>query len=156
MKNFKNKKGITLIETLMAISIISILLVLVLPSFSSIKKNNILKSSAEDVLSALDQAHSQTLSSVNSSVYGVHFQADQVIIFKGTSYSSNDSNNKIIYITTPATISNVTLNNSSSTTGDVYFTHLTGVPNKTGTITVSTSNGSKIITISVTGSFSVN
>ncbi len=159
MKNFYKKqkqKGITLVETLVVVAIVVIMMAVVLPSFQSMKNTNILKTATEDVLSGLDNAHSQTLSSVSSSTYGVHFQSDKIIIFKGTAYSSNDVNNKTISFASQASISNVTLNTVSGTSGDLYFNHLTGVPSKTGTVTITVSSSSKIITISSTGNFSIN
>ncbi|MES2023382.1 MAG: type II secretion system protein [Patescibacteria group bacterium] len=155
MRNFY-QKGITLVETLVAVAIIVLILAIVLPSFNTIKKNNILKSTTEDIFSALDNAHSQTLSSVSSSTYGVHFQSDKVVIFKGTVYSSNDVNNKTVNINFPASISNVNFNSVSAISGDIYFAHLTGVPSKTGTVTIAVSSSTKIITISATGNFSIN
>jgi hypothetical protein len=127
--------------------------VIVLPSFKTLRDNQVLKATASDVFSSLDKARSQTLASVNSSEYGVHFQSDKVVIFKGQVYSSSDVNNENIIITTPATISAIALTGGAT---DVYFDRLSGAPNKTGTITVTISSLSKVITISATGVTSVN
>jgi Tfp pilus assembly protein FimT len=149
------QKGISVIELLISIAIIILLVVAVLPSFNSIRQDNILKSSARDVLSSLDKAHSQSISSINSSSYGVHFQSDKVLIFKGTSYVSNDVNNESISITSPVTISNISLGGVS----DLYFSRLTGAPSASGTVTLSVTGNnslSKTITISATGALSQN
>ncbi|MFA6520176.1 MAG: hypothetical protein WCT44_01060 [Candidatus Paceibacterota bacterium] len=155
MKNFY-KKGITALEFLLVIAILGILFTIVIPQFSRIKENQVLKSTIGDVVSSLNKARTKTLASVSSSSYGVHLQSDKVIIFKGTVFSSGDSNNETINITSPATISNVTLAGTSSSSGDVYFNRLSGAPNKTGTVTISTPSFSKIITLSATGSASSN
>jgi hypothetical protein len=120
------------------------------------RENQALKNAVSDILSSLNKAQSQTLASVNSSSYGVHFQADKVIIFKGTVFSTGDANNETIGLTSPASISNVTLGGVSSTSGDMYFNRLSGAPSTTGTITVSTTSYSKIITVSATGVASSN
>ncbi len=155
MKN-RYKQGITAIELLVVIFVLGVLFSIVIPQFSKIRELQVLKSGVEDVLSSIDKARNETLSSLNSSSYGVHFQSDQVIIFKGTVFSSSDANNEIISMISPAGISNITFGGVSSTAGDVYFSRISGSPNTTGTITVSTSSFSKIITISATGVASSN
>ena len=140
-------------EALIVLAIIIILIAIVLPSFKTMRDNQVLKSTASDVFSALDKARSQTLSSVNSSEYGVHFQSDKVVIFKGKVFSSSDLNNENIFITAPASISSINLSGGAV---DLYFNRLSGAPDKTGTITISISSLSKIITISATGAASMD
>lgn len=165
MQKIKNKiikkfrrinKGITIIELLVVLAVLGIIFSIVLPQFSKVKENQVIKNAVESVLSSIDKAHSETLSSLNSSEYGVHFQSDKVIIFTGKVFSGGASNNETINIITPASISNVTLGGVSGVSGDVYFNRLSGVPNQTGTITISSTSYSKIITIGATGISSVN
>lgn len=160
---FKNKKacppsldysrgrGVTLIEFLLVVAVIGILIAIIIPQFSKSRELQVLKGGVTDTLSSIDKARSQTLSSLNSSSYGVHFQSDQVIIFKGTVFSPGAGTNESINFTSPAGISNVTLGGVSSSSGDIYFNRLSGTPSATGTVTVSTTNYSRIITISATG-----
>lgn len=155
MNNFF-KKGIALIELLITLSVIGILLLIALPQFSKMRENQVLRSATIDTLAALNKARSQTLASVNSSEYGVHFQSDRVIIFKGKVFSSNASDNEEIPIASPVNISDVTLGGVSGTSGEIYFDRLSGVPSATGTATLSSSSLSKIITISATGAVSSN
>lgn len=140
----------------MVIALIGILVSIVLSSFSKTREMQVLKDGVQDTLSSIDKARSETLSSLNSSSYGVHFQSDKVIIFKGTVYSSGDANNETISFTTPANISNVTFGGVSGTSGDLYFNRLSGSPSTTGTVTVATPTYSKTITISATGVASSN
>ena len=151
-----HQKGITAVEILIVVSILGILVLIALPQFSKIKENQVLKNTLGDITSALHNAQSQSLASVNSSEYGVRFQADKIIIFTGKIFSSEATDNKTINIISPANISNVTLGGVSSDTGDIYFERLSGVPSKTGTITVLTPSTSKVITISATGAVSMN
>ena len=152
MKNFY-QKGITIIELLIVIVVIGIMALIVLPQFSYIKENQVLKNGVSDILSSIDKARGQTLSSLNSSEYGVHFESDKVIIFKGTVFSAIAPDNENIDLTSPATISAITLGGGGS---DIYFNRLSGSPSVTGTVTLSTTNYSKIITISSTGVGSSN
>lgn len=151
MRNFK--KGYTILEILIVLSVLAVLLAVFLPSFSKIRENQVLKNAASEVFSAIDKARSQGLSSYNSSEYGVHFEDHKIVIFQGTVYSPTDSNNEKILITSPAYISSVNLTGGAV---DIYFDRLSGAPSKTGTITVSTPSASKTITVSDTGTASAN
>ncbi len=151
MAYFFYKKGITVIELLVVVAILGIVVLVVLPQFSRIKENQVLKSAVGDVISILDKARSQTLASLNSSEYGVRFESGRVIIFKGQTFTSGAAGNETISIISPASISNVTLGGASGVSGEMYFNRLSGSPSKNGTVTISVSSISKIITISATG-----
>ena len=156
-----SKKGIAIVEILTIVAVVSILTITVLPGFSKIRKIQILKSTTEDVISIIEKARSQTLASLDSSNYGVHFESDKIIIFKGTSFSPGNVDNKQINIMSPVTISNCTIivSCSPSTNGNasLYFNRLTGLPNRSGTLTISAPGISdKIVTISGVGHASVN
>ena len=153
-KNLQN--GMTALEVIIVIIIFIIITSAVLAQFSKLKEAQSLKSATSEIISAIARAQTETLGSVDSSEYGVHFQSDKVIIFKGTTYSSGSSSNETILISSPVSISNVTLGGVSGVSGDMYFNRLYGVPSATGTVTVSTSSTSKIITISATGQASLN
>jgi prepilin-type N-terminal cleavage/methylation domain-containing protein len=150
------QKGITALEMLFVVSILGILFAIVLPQFSKMKENQVMKNATGEIISALHNAQSQSLASVDSVEYGVHFQSDKVIIFKGKIFSTEAEDNKIINIILPASISNIILDDVSYSTGEIYFERLSGVPDKVGIVTVSTSSMSKIITISATGAVSIN
>ena|SRR3989344_4988994 len=151
MLNFK--KGFTLWETLIVIMIMGLLVAIILPSFKTMRNTGLLKATASDIFSALDKARSQTLSSIGSSEYGVHFESGKIVIFKGTTYSSSDINNEDILFVSPAYISSINLTSGAS---DLYFNRLSGSPSKTGTVTISVSSLSKIITILATGAVSMD
>ncbi|MFA6524559.1 MAG: hypothetical protein WC264_03310 [Candidatus Paceibacterota bacterium] len=153
MPKIFNQKGLTIIEILFVIGIIVIIFMVVIPSFGRFRQVQTLKTTSEDVLSALDKARSNALTSIDSSEYGIHFQSDKIVIFKGTVYSSLDPNNENINIISPATISNINIFGGGS---EIYFNRLSGTPDKTGMITVSVISSSKIITISATGASSVD
>lgn len=152
MKNFY-KKGITVTEILIVIATLGIIFSIMIPQFSKMRENQTLKGGVQDILSSINKARTETLSSLNSFVYGVHFQSDKVIIFKGAAFSDGAAGNETIDIIAPAAISNIALVGGGN---EIYFNRLSGAPNTTGSITVSTSSYSKIITISATGTVSVD
>jgi len=148
-------KAFTLIEILFVISILGILLAIALPNLNSLRSNQILNSTASDVVSAINKASAQSLASLDSSSYGVHFASDRVVIFKGTVYGANDLENKVVEITPPATISAIGLGGPTS----LYFERLTGEPNVYGTITIGLTSGvhmERTIIIDATGRVSSN
>ena len=149
MKRSK-ENGITIVELLVVLGILALLLALIVPVFMTLKNNETLKGTSEYILSSIDQARSETLASVNTSSYCVHFQTNQIVVFKGTVYSSSDPNNEVIPVLSPAILSNLP--------SDFYFNRLTGEPNFSTpvTVTVSVSSSSKTITISPTGIASMN
>ncbi len=155
-KNITKKSGVTVLELLIVLAIIGILVAVVLPQFSRVRENQALKNATSDMLTAVDKARGQTLASLNSSEYGVHFEVNQIIIFKGTAFSAGATDNEVIYITTPVSITNVTFGGVSSTTGNIYFSLLSGAPSTTGTVTVANTTTSKTLTISATGIASLN
>ena len=150
------KKGITVLEIVVVVTILGILIVIIFPSFSKMRESQVIKNAVEDVKSVLHSAKSQSLASIDSSEYGVYFQSDKIIIFKGEIFSVESPDNRITEIILPAGISDITLDGVSSSTGDLYFKRLSGTPSKTGTVTISTSSISKIITISGTGTISTD
>jgi type II secretory pathway pseudopilin PulG len=152
MHRNKYNKGISVIEIMIGLVVLGILFAVILPDLSKNRNDQSLKSGIQNILSALDKAKSQTLASLNSSEYGVHFQTDKVVIFKGQTFSSGTATNEDVEIS-PAEISTIFLTGGAA---DVYFTRLTGAPSATGTVTVTAGSTTKIITIYATGSFSSN
>ncbi len=147
------RKGFTLMEILIAISIILLTVLLVIPEFNKFRNSQILNSSVEEVVSAINKVSSQTLASLDSSSYGIYFQNNQITIFKGTVFNVNSLDNEVILIQSPVSISNISLTGGATS---FYFNRLTNRPNISGQITLSVSSFSKIISINQAGVISVN
>lgn len=153
MKNFY-KKGMSVVEILVVVAIMALTVSVAIPQFSKMRQNQAMKSAVSDILSSLSKARSQTLASLDSSSFGVHFEADKVVLFKGITFSSNDINNEVLNIISPVTISNISLTGGAV---NIYFNKLNGSPSVYGTVTVETNGGlNKIITIYPTGLVSLN
>lgn len=148
-------KGFTLIEILFVLSILGILFAIVTPQFNRMKDNQILNSTTDEVLSTINKASSQSLASFDSSAYGVAFASDRITLFKGTVYDVNAVTNEVVYLKSPAIISNISFGGVSS----LYFNRLTGVPSANGSFSIELSSGSdaeKVISIDATGRISTN
>ncbi|MBI2630719.1 GspH/FimT family pseudopilin [Candidatus Nomurabacteria bacterium] len=155
MKNFYTK-GISIVETVIVLAVLAVIFSIIIPQFSLIRERQVLKSAVGDILSSINKAQTQTLASVDSSSYGVYFESGAIVIFKGTGFFDEDASNEVISIVAPANISNVALGAGSPASGSIYFNRLSGSPSTTGTITISTPNYTKTITISATGGASTN
>jgi prepilin-type N-terminal cleavage/methylation domain-containing protein len=154
MKNFYTK-GFTMIEIIITIVVIGIIVAIVVPQFLRFRNVQVIKSTSQEVVSVLEKARSQTLASLDSSEYGVHFESDKVILFKGVSYLESDPNNEEIEIISPAVISDISLSGSETS---VYFNRLTGAPSAFGSVQISiaSQNIIKTINVSQSGVISLN
>ncbi|MEK7585743.1 MAG: hypothetical protein AAB477_00715 [Patescibacteria group bacterium] len=151
--------GVSLIEIVIAISIIALISVVVILNLSKFRDERTLDNMTQDVISVLNKAKSDTISSLNSNSYGVHFQTDKVVYFVGTTYNSSDAGNIVTNLDSSVTIpvsGGINLNGGGS---DVTFTRLTGDTTKYGTIIIrltSDATRQKTVTISQTGVISSN
>ena len=157
MKKYKNK-GISVIEILIVVSIISVISAIIIPSFSEFKNQQELKNTTEDILSLLNEARSDTVSSINSTTYGVHFEVNKVTLFTGSSFSILPSNKEIDFDNT-VTIPIIGGINLSGGGNDVVFNRIIGDTINDGTIILQLTNdvtSQKTITINKLGVISKN
>jgi type II secretory pathway pseudopilin PulG len=146
----KFQKGITLVEILLVIGIVFILSTILLTSFTNLRSNQAIMKNTETVVAVLRQARNQTLSSKNSSVYGVHFATSTITLFTGGTYSSLNSTNQDFIFPSSDSILTTTLNGNGK---DVVFNRLSGETSQNGTIVISSPRVSltKTVTIYKTG-----
>lgn len=143
-------RGFTLLETVVAVSIMTLIAWMLFMGFNVWGRERILDGAAAEVAGALREARSQTLASIGGTSYGVHLSSTDVTIFTGTSYVSGASTNRTIGLNPRVAL-------SSSLTGgvtDVTFARLTGKPSATGTVTISLvadASQSRTITIEQSG-----
>jgi len=146
-----HKKGLTIIELLVVIGIIVILAAIIVSPFSTFRASKILDAGVEDVISLLNQARLNTLSSKGGFQYGVHFESSRIVSFRGATFIEPDVNNKEITLDGALEISEITLNGGGS---DIVFDRLTGKTNQYGTTTLrikNTPSKNIAITIEATG-----
>jgi prepilin-type N-terminal cleavage/methylation domain-containing protein len=146
-------KGFTLIEILIVLALMVILISIGYATFRNIKNLQVLNSTMSDVVSAVHKAKALSLASLDSSVWGVHFESDKVIIFKSQTYNSQSPDNEVLEIIHPAEISNIGLGGGVD---DVYFERITGMPSTTGRIDITVSSLSKSFRIDAFGQISAD
>ena len=131
----KRNRGVSLIEILIVVSIIVAIAAITVPGLAKFHNQQVLRNTTEDVISILNEARNDTISSKNSLTYGVHFETNKITLFTGTSYSVNSSN-KIINIDSSAIIPSsggINLNGGGS---DIVFQRITGDTTDYGTIVI--------------------
>jgi Tfp pilus assembly protein FimT len=154
----KYTRGITLLEVVIGISIMVLIFVMVVPQLSRFRSEQALKNTTEDIVSMLNYARSQTLSSRNSTYYSVHLDTDRIVLFTGGTYSANDANNKIVIFDKSIYLppQNIVLNGNVT---EIKFDRLTGDTSQYGTIRpelISDNTRFKLITVNKTGIISAN
>lgn len=146
------KKGFTVIELLVVVALISILAAIVIPDFGALKRNQVFKSTVNEVNSLIQKARNNATSSVDSSNYGVHFESGQVVLFKGNTYGAPGTTLETISLQSSVTVSSISLTGGVS---DIVFSKGTGLPNVSGEISILSSTDVRTISINGTGSISV-
>lgn len=158
MKILPNK-GISVLELLMVFAILAIVVSFIILNLTKFRNEQALQNTTSDIISLINEARTKTISSVNSTTYGVHFETSRAVLFVGSSFTEPNSNNKQVDINSAVSIpasGGISLNGGGS---DVVFTRISGDTTNYGTIIVrlvSDATRQKTITINKTGIVSSN
>lgn len=155
----KYKKGFTVLELLIVLGIIGLLVRIIIPGLASFRNNQILKNNTQDIVSLLNQARSDTLSSLNSTNYGVHIETSRVVYFVGSNFTEPNSSNVVYTLDSNLQIPSSGGINLNGGGANVVFDRLTGDTNNYGTIVIRLSSDAtkqRTITINKTGILSSN
>ena len=147
--------GFTILEILITISVLLIIISIVISPFSSFRNRSILNAEVENVITLLSEARSKTLASLDDSEYGVHFEANRMVFFKGNSFTEPDPDNKEIIFDQTVYISSISLTGVGA---DVIFNRLIGKTDEDGTITIALTSDpttNNVIHIYSTGSMEI-
>lgn len=138
------RAGFTLIELLLSISIIGLLVGLSAPVYETFVRRNDLDLTAQSLVAALRRAESYARAVNGDAAWSVEIQTATITLFQGTSFASRntafDETTAIPATTVPSGLS------------EVQFAKLSGTPNATGSITLtSTTSDIRTITINAKG-----
>lgn len=148
--------GFTLMEILVAISILAMIALIVFPSISSFRKNQALKNAIEETVSLLERARSKTLASENDRAYGVLIDTTAKTISLFRIVSGSNVTEETVSLDTSLSISHL-LNPGPSGSPDISFARLSGEASRTGTVTFTNGDGVvRTITITKIGNVSAN
>ena len=149
-------KGFTLIEQVLVIAIIVLLVTITLVSFSLFRQERQLEGTTAELVSTLEQARAQTLAFTGQSVYGVHVDTNQFVLFQGGSYDAAAATNKVFLLSQDVEASAWVLQGGGN---DIIFDRLTGKTSQSGAITLRIkqhTSRTKTITVLTTGVVSSN
>ncbi|PJA89935.1 MAG: hypothetical protein CO137_01600 [Candidatus Magasanikbacteria bacterium CG_4_9_14_3_um_filter_32_9] len=139
----KKKVGFTLIEMLLVVALMGIILALTTPIYSLFQTKNDLDLATESIKTALYRAQTLSRNMIGDDTWGVYIQNEDIILFKGTSYSlSNPNFDEITKMSTRVVTSGTT---------EIIFNKLTGEPQNIANIELSIDNETKTITINEKG-----
>jgi len=105
-KSYRSLNAFTFIELLLVMAIIAVLSGIVTISLSNLVPRANLATTAEILTAELRQQQSRAMnrekdSNQQASEYGVYVEQHQYVLFSGTSYDANDSNNLITEVLPP-------------------------------------------------------
>ncbi|HRZ34051.1 MAG TPA: type II secretion system protein [Candidatus Moranbacteria bacterium] len=148
MKNIfftTKKKGISIIEVLMVIAIISILAGTSASGYFYFKKGSDLSISEAQVANAIRKTQSRAKAMANDDAWGIDISESRALIFKGTNFSGRTQSYDI----------NIPLRGLSGVSGktQIIFYKLTGLPYATsiGTLVLDNGTNTKNIQINAEG-----
>ncbi len=125
LKHSSSKKGFTLIEALIVVSIITILAVIGVASLSNSRNKNKLSDEQANVVYAFQKARDSAVSGVGNTNYGIHVEADKLTVFQGTAWSGSTVEQQI---NLPSSIT------TDQTGTDFIFSRISGASSKSGVI----------------------
>jgi len=132
-RDVKKVWGFTLIEVLVVIAIMFALIGFSATSLAAFQRHSILTGEVENVVTILEEARKNTLSSLDDTQYGVHFENDKVVLYKGATYTPAAPENVTSTVNTRNEITNISLNGGVD---DILFDRITGETVQSGSVRI--------------------
>lgn len=137
------KRGFTLIEMLLSVALIGALAGLSLPFSLRLAGKSDLDIAMITASQSFRRAQVLATASDGDTSWGLNVQSGSITLFKGASYASRDTTvDEVFTLSTSITPSGLT---------EVVFNKFTGLPQSTGTLTLTTNSDSQTITLNAKG-----
>lgn len=146
-----SSRGFTLIEVLVSLAIAGIIVAVGVGAFVNWNTREALDTETGKIIALLLEARSLTTSGSDGSVFGVHFESGQTVLFRGAAYDAGSTGNRAQPLHDEVRITSVALSGGAH---DVVFRKLTGATGQSGTVTLSSvrdPDNTRTITITQTG-----
>lgn len=146
-------RGFTLIETVVALAVFGILLLLSMPFLFSFHTNSLFNDAVEQVLQDLRRAQSLAVAGVNDSSQGVYFDTvgERWVLFGGATYVEGASMNEVHALPAVVDLVSVSLSGGGSS---IVFAERVGRTTNAGSVVLR--SGSRQATIAVNAAGSVS
>lgn len=135
--------GFTLLEVALVITLVVIISAFTVPIGINFYRNQTLNEASDGILSVLRRSQNHAAFGKNDSDFGVKILSDTYVLFEGSSYVSRDTSKDASF--------NISMGVTATGADEIVFTKLTGVPNATGSITITAGNTTKTIEINAQG-----
>ena len=140
-ENIKASKGFTLVEILIVFSIIVVVSAVTIPLYNRWQVANTIASEKTEVAQHLRLAQTRARSGLGDKNHGLYFQSNNYTIFEGDDYLTRDQGeDEFYYLPTSVVISGFS---------EIIFIKQTGIPNITGTLTLTNTITSETATIDI-------
>lgn len=137
-------QGFTVIEVLLVVALIALLGTLAAPVYQTFQVEAQLDTALDEVSGALHAAQLAAMSGIDGTSHGIHFEADSFTRFTGSTYTAADPENSVTVLPPQITL-------SSGLGTDLIYTGGEGIPSSTGTITLSSTSNTHVLTINALG-----
>lgn len=135
--------GFTLIEVLLSVALLGIVAAVSLPVQRVAMVNTDVSVARDDIVTTLRRAQIRSRATMNSDVWGVNISSGVITLFEGDDFATRDTDeDETIQVPGAVGVAGVTT---------VVFDQLTGFPQTTGSITVSSSETSFTEVIAIGG-----
>ncbi len=147
----KSRRGFSLIELIIVISIATILTSISITTFFSVSEQQSLEKDVNYAIALVEKARLQTVNAKNNSQFGVRFASSSITVFQGSTYTAGSPTNTIFTFSPKVEISSILLSGGTQST---VFELITGKSNATGTVSFrlkTKQNASSTIVVYKTG-----
>lgn len=143
LKKLQTNHGFTLLELLLSVAVISALAGLSLPVYRTLLSKNDLDIAANSTVSSLRRGQVLSQAVDGDTTWGVKVQSGSIVLFKGASYAARDTAfDETFDVPTSIGISGTT---------EYVFSKLTGLPQATGTVNLSSESDARTVTLNSKG-----
>ena len=133
MKKSNVSSGVTFLEITITVGILGLLLAVIMPSFLSFRRNSILNTETQEIVTIINKARLSTMSSKGDTKYGVHFESGKIVLFPGVVYTGGADGNEEHILNPALTLSVIVVSGGGP---DVVFEKITGATNQNATTTL--------------------
>lgn len=142
-KKSNSGQGFTLLELLLSVAIIAALAGVSLPVYRTLLSKNDLDISAVTTAQSLRRAQILSQAVDGDMTWGVKVQSGSIVIFKGANFAARDTTFDETF-SMPSTI-------GVAGTTEIVFAKMTGLPQSTGTVSLTSETDTKTVTINGKG-----
>lgn len=145
-KTKKNIRGFTLLELIIVISITVIITSAIMPIYSGFLVRNQVKTNIWRMMDGINRARFNALTGRDNESWGVHFETNEYVLFKGTTYVAVDPTNEIFTLPSILRLSSINLNGAGN---EIIFEKITADTIGYGAVTIEDLKSYETNTISV-------